>query len=206
MSTVITVARQFGAGGHTLGKVVAARLDFALVDEEMVNAVAEKARVSPEKVHSIEKNRGDRILDFFSRIAPLSFLDRLKNGNPQGYINERIYFSHLAETMHEIAREGNTVIIGRGGQHILSDHPHACHVLLISDFAHRIAFLKRYYNMSYQEAELAILRADKQRAKFYNKLGARNFEDPNLYHLVLNVSKIGLEKAEDIVCRMAKRF
>ncbi len=204
MSIVITVARHFGAGGHTLGEVVAQRLGLALVDEEMVNAVAEKAKVSPEWVRSVEQERGDWLLDIFSKLVTPSFLDRLRDDENRGHINERIYVDHLAEIMEEIAQEGNAVIIGRGGQFFLQDHPSAYHVLLISDMEHRIAFLREHYQMTDQEAELAVFRADRRRTNFYRKLGQKNYDDAKLYHLVLNVSKISLEKAEDIVCRMVE--
>ncbi len=203
MSKIITVARQFGAGGHTLGKIVAKRMDYALIDEEMVNAVAEKAKVSPEWVQSIEKDRGDWLLDFLSRMVTPSFIDRLLDDDTRGHINERIYVSHLKVVMEELAREGKAVIIGRGGQYILQEHPKALHVLLISDLEHRIAFLKEHYKMTDQSAEIAVYRADKRRANFYKKLGKKNFDDPKLYHLVLNLSKISLEQAEDVVCQLA---
>ncbi len=204
MSTVITVARQFGAGGHTLGEVVAERLGYSLIDEEMVNAVAEKANVSPEWVQSIEKDRGDWLLDFISKLVTPSFMDKIQDDDSRGHINEKIYIEHLSEIMHEIAHEGNAVIVGRGGQYILGDQPHSYHVLLISDFEHRMEFLKGHYNMSDREAELTIYRADKRRFNFYKKLGKKDFDNAMLYHLVLNVSKISLEKAEDIVCRMVE--
>ncbi|MBI9077264.1 MAG: cytidylate kinase-like family protein [Desulfatibacillum sp.] len=203
MPEIVTIARQFGAGGHTLGAICADRLGYSLIDEEMVNAVADKAKVSPEWVQSVEKDRGDWLLNFFSKLVTPSFLDRLLDDENRGHINENIYVDHLREIMEELAREGKAVIVGRGGQYILQGHPRVLHVLLISDLEHRIKFLCEHYNMTEQKAELTVHRADKRRANFYKKLGKKNFDDPKLYHVVLNLSKIQLKQAEDIVCELA---
>ena len=204
MPEIITIARQFGAGGHTLGDICAKRLGYALIDEEMVNAVAEKAKVSPEWVHSVEKDRGDWLLNFFSRLVTPSFLDRLLEDENRGHINESIYVDLLKEIMEELAREGKAVIVGRGGQYILQNHPRVLHILLISDMEHRVKFLMEHYRMTEQQAEMTCHRADKRRANFYRKLGKKNFDDPKLYHAVLNLSKIRLDQAEDIVCQLAR--
>ncbi|MBU2489438.1 MAG: cytidylate kinase-like family protein, partial [Proteobacteria bacterium] len=97
---VITIARPFGAGGYTVGARVAERLGYALVQEEMVNAVAEKARVSPEWVQSIEKERGNALLNFVSGLVSTNFVERLLEDR-HGYIDEKIYVEILGEVMQE---------------------------------------------------------------------------------------------------------
>ncbi|MDI6798362.1 MAG: cytidylate kinase family protein, partial [Desulfatibacillaceae bacterium] len=88
---VVTIARLFGAGGHTIGEKVAKRLGFELVEEEMINIVARKTKVSPEWVQSVESERGNWLMNFLGTIVSPSFLERLAEEEGQGYIDEDIY-------------------------------------------------------------------------------------------------------------------
>ncbi|MBW1988464.1 MAG: cytidylate kinase-like family protein [Deltaproteobacteria bacterium] len=201
---VITIARPFGAGGHTVGRLVAERLGYTLVKEEMVNAVAEKARVSPDWVRSIEKERGNALMNFISGLVSSDFVERLLEDR-HGYIDEKIYVDTLSQVMEEIAREGNAVIIGRGGQYLLHDHPNAFHVLLTADDESRVKFLSRHYNLSEAQAKKAVSRGDKRRTNFYKKLKHKDYDDPSLYHMVLNTARVDIDRAVDLICLLARK-
>ncbi|MEW5736388.1 MAG: cytidylate kinase-like family protein [Thermodesulfobacteriota bacterium] len=206
---IITLARPFGAGGHTLGERLAKRLSFSLVEEEMVNAIAEKAKVSPEWVKSVEAERGGFLMNFINSLVSPSFFERLTDDS-KGYLDENIYVDILGSVMQEIARESNAVIVGRGGQYFLREHPDAVHVLLTADEKHRVQFLAQKYQITEDKARQVVERGDKRRDNFYRKLKSKDFDDPSLYHLVLNMSRVTLDEAEDAICsliqgRMAKK-
>ncbi len=200
---VITIARPFGAGGHTVGARVAERLGYHLVNEEMVNAVAEKARVSPDWVEDMEKNLGNTLLNFVSGLVSTDFVERLLEDR-HGYLDEKIYAETLREVMQEIARENEAVIIGRGGQYFLANHPAAFHVLLMADENTRIRFIARQYDLPVGEAKKVIARGDKRRKNFYRKLKQKDYDDPSLYHLVINTARLDIGKAVDLICLMVR--
>ena len=200
---VVTIARLFGAGGHTIGEKVAKRLGFELVEEEIINVVARKRKVSPEWVQSVESERGNWLMNFINTIVSPSFLERLAEEEGQGYIDEDVYKETLKEVMEEIARESNTVIVGRGGQYFLHDHPQAVHVLLIADKPHRIKFLMERYKMSEARAKRVIRRGDKRRNNFYKKIGEKHFNDPALYTVVINMDSVLVERAVEIIVDLA---
>lgn len=196
---VVTIARPFGAGGHTVGLEVAKRLGFELIEKGIVDEVAKKAKVSPGWVEAIEKERGNQLMNFVNSLVSISFLDRLQEEKNRGYIDEKIYVDTLQEVMLEIARETDAVIVGRGGQYFLENHPQAVHVLLTADDPFRVRFLQDHYDMDEDQARQMISRGDKRRDNFYKKIHHEDYNSSNLYTVVLNMTKISINRAVDII-------
>ncbi len=202
---IITIARPYGAGGHTVGQEVARRLGFDLVEEEeMINAVAKKVNVSPAWVRSIEKERGYRLMNFISNLVSPSLLERLQGDEKRGDINEDIYVETLENVMLEIAGKTEAVIVGRGGQYFLQNHPRAVHVLLAADKAYRVRFLEEHYDLNEARASQMVLRKDSRRNNFYKKIHHKHYNNPNLYTVVLNMTRISIDKAVDVISDLAK--
>jgi cytidylate kinase len=123
----------------------------------------------------------------------------------RGYIDERLYIDYLVVIIAQVAEEGNVVILGRGSQYILGDHPDAYHILLIDEFENRVKFIEEHYNVSHKRAITMVNNEDKRRINLYYKLKKTDFDNPNLYHLVLNMSRIDLETALQISCSLLDR-
>ena len=98
-----------------------------------------------------------------------------------------------------MADDGNVVILGRGSQYILNDHPDAYHILLIDTIENRVKFMQENYDLSYNRATQVIKNEDKRRLNLYRKLGKSDYDNPGLYHLVLNMSRISLDKAFELI-------
>jgi cytidylate kinase len=200
---IITISRQFGAGGRTLGNLVAERLGYAFVDEEIIQMVAKRAKVSTNWVESIEKEAGGRLLKYITKVVPKSFIDLILD-DQRGYIDEEIYVDLLHQIINRLADEGNTVIIGRGSQYILRDREDAYHILLVAQKEDRIKFMEENYDLSPKEAALVVSRQDKRRTNLYRKFGKEDYDKPHLYHLVINSSKQDLNKTTDLVCKLVE--
>jgi cytidylate kinase len=198
---VVTVSRQFGAGGLTFGGKLADLLGYTLFDQEVIAMVSEKARVSENWVRSVEKEAGGRLQQAVSRLMPRNVVDRvLKNG--PGYIDEDIYLDHLEQIIGQIASEGNCIILGRGGQYILSDRKDAIHILLIAEKEYRIRFMEAKYKLRRSQAERVVDAEDKRRTNLYRKFDKTDYDHPSHYHLTLNMSKLTIEAAAETVCRL----
>lgn len=200
---VLTVSRQFGAGGRTLGKHVAEKMGFTLIDEDMVGKVAERAKVSKNWVRSIEKEAGGSLLKFMSYLVPQRYVNQILD-DTRGYIDEEVYVSTLTEIINELAREDNCVIVGRAGQYILRDHPTAFHVLLVAEMPDRINFMVDHYKLKPEEAKTVVRVREKRRVNLYRKFGREDYNDPHLYHFVLNMSKLSMDQASDLVCELIR--
>lgn len=198
---VITISRQFGAGGKTLGQMIAKKLDYTFANEDIIQMIAEKAKVSTDWVESLEKEAGGKLQKFMSGLISRNFVERILGGD-RGFIDEEIYVKVLNDVIKQIAQEDNVVIIGRGGQYILHDHPDAFHVLLIGQEPDRIKFMETHYNLSNTEAVQIVKECGRRRTNLYRKFGKEDYDNPELYHVVLNMSKLDMEKASDFVYRM----
>ncbi len=195
---VITISRQFGAGGRTLGKMIADDLGYTFADNDIIQRIAEAARVSPHWVESVEKEAGTKLSKVINKMVSRSLVDRVLK-DERGYLDEQLYLDYLIVIIAQVAEEGDIVILGRGSQYILSDHPDAYHILLVSDFESRVGFMEKNYDLSEKKAAQVVRNEDKRRINLYRKLGKENFDDPSLYHLTLNMSRLGMEKAKNLV-------
>lgn len=195
---VVTISRQFGAGGTTLGKKIAKLLGYTFISDEIITMVAKKAKVSPDWVKSVEREAGGKLQKFISTVVPRGLVDRILD-DQRGYIDEEIYVDLLGQIINKIADEGNCVILGRGGQYILKDRSDAYHVLLIANDAYRTNFMEKHYNLSHSEAVHTIAAEDKRRTNLYRKIGRMDYDRPEHYHLTLNTSRMDLDVATGMI-------
>jgi hypothetical protein len=144
---VITISRQFGAGGKTLGKMIADELGCTFADSEIITRVAAMANVSTHWVETVENEAGGKLSRFITRMVSKPLVDRILK-DERGYIDEEIYLDYLVLIIAQIADEGDAVILGRGSQYILNDHPDAYHILMIDEFENRVRFMKEHYDLS----------------------------------------------------------
>ena len=128
--SVITISRQFGAGGRTLGKMIAKELGLQLLDELVIQELAEKARVSTDYVKSMERTAGGKVSKFISGVISSDYIERLI-GVDKGYLDEHSYVELLHEVLTDFAKQDNVVFLGRGGQYILQNAVDTYHILLV---------------------------------------------------------------------------
>jgi len=201
---VITISRQYGAGGKTLGKMIANAMDYTFADSDIIQQIAKEANVSPHWVESFEKEAGTKLSRVISSMVSQRWVDRILK-DERGYLDERIYLDYLVLIVAKMADEGDVVMLGRGSQYILNDHPDTFHVLLIDELQHRIAFIVNRYNISEKQAARIVNNEDKRRLNLYRRLGKEDYDNPGLYHLVLNMNRFSLEQASTLVCKMIEK-
>ena len=200
---VITISRQFGAGGRTVGEMIAEKLNYRFLDDLIIHELAREADVSTDFIKSIERDAGSKISKFITSLISTNYIERM--AGDKGYIDETKYFSLLQDVIIKFAEKDNVVLMGRGGQYILKALKNAYHFFLISDLEHRIEFMQEHYNMTDSEAKKAIRLGEDRRRTFFKRFGKDNYDDPKLYHLVLNTSKLSIEQAIDEICHLVKQ-
>jgi cytidylate kinase len=101
--------------------------------------------------------------------------------------------------MTELAARGEVVIVGRGGQYILPKRPDIIKVLLVAEMEDRIRFMMAHYGMDREKAEQVVQKEERRRANYLKALGFDKLDDPNLYSLVINTSRMSLKEAEELI-------
>jgi cytidylate kinase len=201
---VITISRQFGAGGKTIGQKVSEALGYTFLDEDIIQIIAEKAKVSPGWVESVEKEAGGRLSRIVTKMVSRPLIDRVLK-DEKGYIDEQIYIDYLVVIIAQMAEEGNVVFLDRGSQYILNDFPEAFHILLINTFANRVKFMMNNYDLSQNRATQIVKSEEKRRMNLYRRIGKQDYDQPDLYHLVINMARVDLEEAIQLILHLVKR-
>ncbi len=198
---VIAISRQYGAGGWAVGQIVADTLGYELIDHSMLDKVARDAKVSVKSVQEIEKSAGNFLLSLFSELAASMSVVRHVPGIKDEF-DEKKYRLFLKRTISEIAVRGNAVIIGRGGQMVLKDHPKAIRIYLVAKDEDRIRYLMNFYGYDRERAESVAYKEEKKRLNFLTGFDAGNPEDAHLYHLVINSSLVRDAVSADFICSL----
>lgn len=191
---VITISRHFGAGGRTLGQMVAEKLNYRFLDDAVIQELSKRIRVTKESVAEMEEIAGGLFSKIVSTMLSRRYMERLAGENA-GYIDEVIYVEKIKEVITDLARQDNIILLGRGSQFILAERENTFHFLLVADKEQRIKFMQRRYKLSDTKAYQEVLGGEKRRKNVYAKLGCTNINDPENYHLVLNMSRLTLEQA-----------
>ena len=196
---VVTISRQFGAGGYTIGKTIAEKLGYNMVDRGIIAKVAQEANVSIDWVEAVEKEAGGLLMRIVNSLVSSDFIER-HTGDSAHDFDESRYVNFLKKVIHDLADEGDVVIIGRGSQFILADRPGVLKVLLVANMEDRIKFMMEHYNMTRSRADQMIKKEEKRRASFLKLLDHRDPDSPEIYDLVINTSQVSLEEAESTIC------
>jgi cytidylate kinase len=190
---VITIARQFGAGGRTLGVRLAKELNYRFLDDVVIQELARRINVTHEAVHDIENIGGGFFSKVVSAMFSRSYMDRV-TGEDFGYIDEKRYVETLKEVIVDLAQKDNIILLGRGSPLFLEEHPNAFHFLLVADRKDRVAFIQKHYNLSEKQADEAVEDGDKKRRNLYSLFKNYVYKDPLHYHMVFNSSYMNLDR------------
>ena len=205
---VITVTRQFGAGGSEVARRVAALLGWTVIDNEFVSAVATQAGLPAETVAANE----ERVPSLMARLAralavssPEVFVPVAATGEAP---DEAALVAVTEHVVREAAAHGRVVIVGRGGQSILAKAPHseALHVYVTAPRDVRIAAVMERLGLPAQDAAHAADTTDADRDRYAHRFYGRRRDDPANYHLVVNTGLLGFDgAAATIVCAASQR-
>jgi cytidylate kinase len=190
---VITIARQFGAGGRTLGVRLAKELNYRFLDDVVIQELARRINVTHEAVHDIENIGGGFFSKVVSAMFSRSYMDRV-TGEDFGYIDEKRYVETLKEVIVDLAQKDNIILLGRGSPLFLEEHPNAFHFLLVADRKDRVTFIQKHYNLSEKQADEAVEDGDKKRRNLYSLFKNYVYKDPLHYHMVFNSSYMNLDR------------
>jgi cytidylate kinase len=166
--------------------------------------ISKEANVSPNFVKLVESEGGSKLSKFISTLVSKTKVDSIL-AKERGYIDDEIYLDYLILIIAQIADEGNAVILGRGSQYILKDHPDVFHILIINEFNNRVKYLMDSTNITEKKAIKTVSNEDKRRENLYGKLGKKDYENASLYHLVLNVGRLTKEAALKQVLTMVNQ-
>jgi cytidylate kinase len=200
---VISLSRQFGAGGKTLGQRLAGRLGYRFVYNDILDLVAEEAQVSLERVSAVDSEYGDRLMRWVENLVPADFVQRHLGENLRDF-DEKKYRQFLTQIIWRLAEAGDVVILGRGSQFFLAERADTVRVLMVAREEDRVGFMMRHYDLTKQKAQRLVGKERRRRRRFLEGLQVADPDSPQHYHLVINRSLVSLERAEEMVVQLVE--
>jgi cytidylate kinase len=119
-------------------------------------------------------------------------------------LNDEQLYNVESEFIRKIADQRSAVIVGRGGHYVLRQHPRCLNVFLHADINFRQKRVEEVYHVPAEKALKLMCSVDQERARYLRALTGQNWLDASQYHLSLDTSAVGLEKAEDIILEVLK--
>jgi cytidylate kinase len=201
---VITIARQYGSGGRTVGEMLAKDLGITYYDKEILQLASDESGINEglfEKAD--EKLKSTRLFN----IARKAYNGELIPPESDDFTSNDNLFNYQAKIIRKLAAEESCVIIGRCADYILRDFAHVVSVFVHAPAAFCLAEAMKKHSMSEKEMERFIAKTDKRRAEYYKYYTGREWTDARNYDLCLNCGKLGFDRCmEEIKAYIKVRF
>jgi cytidylate kinase len=195
---IITISRDYASGGRKLGRLLAKRLGYHYVDKSLFQKIAEDLNVSEKTLESFEKSREYRISNSFSKLFSRNYIQRIV-GHDKSVVEDKKYQTSLKNLILKTAEDDDVVIIGRAAYFFLKDMKNCYHFHLVAPMDWRKKHAMKELNIPGNIVHEIIERHDKNQHWFLRSICGESFNDPVLFHLTLNMSRIPIEKTIDII-------
>ena len=193
MKKIITISREFGAAGGTIGKTVAERLGYEYFDKELIIQAARDANLDVEKIVKFD----EKVPVMFGFTQSLFDL----YNSP---VEERFYEAQK-RIIRKIAEHGKCVIVGRNANSVLAEYDDSFHVFIHANFYWRLNYLKsdKMKNVPPEKIAEHINNIDKARKKFCAYYTTKDFGSAASYDMSLSSSALGIQKCAELICDAA---
>ena len=199
---VITIARQFGSGGHEIGRRVAELLGIKVYDKELIQMAAEKSGYHPEVLSKVDEKAAGSLL--YTLAIGASRMGGLA-GNYDIPINDKLFIAQN-EIIQELAEREPCVIVGRCGDYALRHFENKLSVFIYADIPMRAARIMESRGISEAEAKNLIAKEDTQRSGYYNFYTGQKWGAVERYGAAFNTAVLGIENTAKIIADIARSF
>lgn len=203
-NVVITIARQYGSGGKTIGEMLADRLGVHFYNKELMKLASEDSGISEALfVNADEKVKNTRLF----KIAQNVYSGELIPPESDDFTSTDNLFNYQAKIIRKLAEEESCVIVGRCADFVLKDYDNVLSVFVHAPHDFCMEQAAKKHSMSARELDKFIQKTDKHRAEYYKYHTGREWTDARNYDLCLDSSKLGFERCvEEIIAYMKVRF
>lgn len=200
---VITISREVGSGGRTIGRSLAEKLGVRFCDKNLINSLVEKFDLSARNIEMIKGQKKNWLADILQRVTPVPHAGALGSTGQEfapAVTNDELFRAE-SEILKEIAAQESCIIAGRSGFFILRDCPNKLDIFIRSSLSTRISRIMGRQDISKEEAERVIERVDTMRENYVRRYTGTSRYDARNYDLVLNVDGLSTDEAVDIILK-----
>ena len=195
---IITVSREFGSGGRTIGRLIAQQLGIPFYDSELVKQIALESGFAPKFVEEHgEHSPGNSLFSY-------AFAPQGVPGVMNGLSTADFLWNIQCSVILQIADQGPCVIVGRNADYILMDRPDVMNVFIHADKEFRAERIVRLYGNSEKTPAARLQEKDKRRRVNYQHYTGRTWGVAENYDVCLNSGVLGVERCAEIIVDIVK--
>lgn len=195
---VITINRELGSGGRTIGRRLAERLNVKFYDKALVKELTRKFNLSVEELEKVKGSKREWWDDFVKGYLNRYNVETRLKADTNVATTENI-FRVESQFLKELAADESCVIAGRSGFYIFRGDPNALRILIQSTMECRVKRIMEKQGLTEEEAKTLIGEIDKGRENYTQRFSGTSRYDTRNYDLVLNVAGMTEDEAVDVI-------
>ena len=196
---VVTISREFGSGGRTIGRELAEKLGYAFYDQELILKVAKESGLAEQIVEKYDEYATHKNSLLYAlalsagagQYGTLSFVNRVQRAQ--------------SKIITELADQGKCVIVGRGADYVLRGREDCLHVFIHADIDFRAERIVRLYGETGQKPEQRLRDKDERRRLYYRSFTMREWGDVRNYDISLDSGRLGIETCVEMLASLLEK-
>ncbi len=200
---VITIGRQLGSGGLSIGEKLFEMMGISYYDKELIYIASKESGLCKDYFEKFDEKSSHSFFGGFLSLRGIQSDDMYSNN----YLNNETLFTIQSDIIRKLAEEKSCIFIGRCADYVLKDHPRCLNVFITADIEDKIKRVSEIHSLPENKAKDFIEKMDKKRASYYNYYSNKIWGAAESYDLCINSSTLGIdETAEYIRCFAEKKF
>lgn len=196
---VITIGRELGSGGRKVAKEVAKRLNIEYYDKETITKAAKENGIDENLFKQVEESNID---SFWYEFSTKAYEAENEKATYKEMTAADKLFMVQSDIIRNLAKNKSAVIVGRCATYILKNN--SKRIFICADEKDRLERIQRAYNVDYKKAKRVMEISDKKRESYHKYYTNQDWKDEKNYDLVINTSKLGIEKSIEEIIKLIK--
>jgi cytidylate kinase len=195
-NVVITIARQYGSGGRTVGEMLAKKLGISYYDKEIIRMASDASGIDLGLFGKVEG--GDHVKPSLFNRSGL-YKGELISPSSREFISDENLFNYQAKVVHDLADKESFVIVGRCVNYVLKDRPNTLRVFIHAPWDFRVEQASTKISGSREDIEKFLIKDDRRKQEYYKRFAGGSWNDATNYDLCLNSGKLGFDKCVESI-------
>ncbi len=190
---IITISREFGSGGRTIGKSMAEKLGISCYDAELIQKIAAESGLAPDYIEEKSEHAG-RMESFRTPVNAGIAVDGFNMNNYLWQVQSKV--------IKELADQESCIIVGRCADYILREYDNILTVFIHADFDKRVERVVQLYGESDEAPQKRVKEKDKRRRTYYRFNTDMEWGQAEHYHVCLDSGALGIDRCVQLLCEL----
>ena len=193
---VVTIGRQYGSGGKTIGEMLAKDLGVPFYGREIIMMASEDSGISEQLFGRVDEQLD---VSLFKKLTRNVYSGKLISPENRGFVSDDNLFNYQAKIIRGLAEQESCVIIGRCAGFILRDYPNVARVFVHADEQFLLEQAMERNSMTTKEMKRYIEKVNKHRSEYYKYYAGNDWYDAKNYDLCIDSTNLGFEKSVEVI-------